>query len=65
MSKKQINEGIIDNFIDGLFNSYKRGLDKQFVKKSAQRNPELYKKIDKVNSDLDDLVKYLQKIQKK
>ena len=65
MSKKQINEGIIDKFIDGLFNSYKRGLDKQFAKKSAKQDPELAKRIDNVNKDLDDLVKYLQKIQKK
>ena len=65
MSKKQINEGIIDKFIDGLFNSYKRGLDKQFAQKAAKQNPELARKIDNFNKDMDDLVKHLKKIQKK
>jgi len=64
MSKQKINEGIINKFIDGLFNSYKKGLDKQFAKKSAKRNPQLAKKIDKVNNDLDDLVKYLKSLEK-
>lgn len=65
MSKKQINEGIIDKFIDSLFNSYKRGLDKQFAKTAAQKNPELAKKINNFNRDMDDLVNHLKKIQKK
>jgi hypothetical protein len=64
MSKQKLNEGVINKFIDGLFNSYKKGLDKQFARTSAKRNPKLAKKIDKVNNDLDDLVKYLKSLEK-
>jgi hypothetical protein len=47
MSKQKLNEGVINKFIDGLFNSYKKGLDKQFARTSAKRNPKLAKKLIK------------------
>lgn len=59
MKKKSINEGIISKFIDSFFDSYKRGLDKQFIQKSKERNPELAKTLEKVSRDLDDLNKML------
>jgi hypothetical protein len=59
MSKKPINEGIVSRFIDSFFDSYKRGVDKQFIQKSKERNPELAKTLEKVSKDLSDLERML------
>jgi hypothetical protein len=55
MSKKPINEGIVSRFIDAFFDSYKRGIDKQFIQKSKERNPELAKTLEKIAKDFDEL----------
>lgn len=65
MSKEKLNEGMVSRFIDGFFDSYKKGLQRQFIKKSAQRNPELGKALVNVNKELDDLEKKIQKLLKK
>jgi flagellar motor switch protein FliG len=65
MSKQKLDENIINKFIDGVFNSYKKGIEKRFIDKAEKRNPELAKKIDKVVNDLDDLEKYLKRIRYK
>jgi hypothetical protein len=59
MAKKPINEGIVSRFIDAFFDSYKRGVDKQFIQKSREQNPELAKTLEKVSKDLGDLHKML------
>ena len=59
MAKKHINEGIVSRFIDAFFDSYKRGVDKQFIQKSRERNPELAKTLEKVSKDLSDLHRML------
>lgn len=59
MAKKPINEGIVSRFIDAFFDSYKRGVDKQFIQKSKERNPELAKTLEKVSNDLSDLQRML------
>lgn len=64
MSKEKINEGIVTRFIDGFFDSYKKGLQNQFIKKSAQRNPELGKALMDVDKDLAALEKKLEKLLK-
>ena len=64
MSKEKLNEGIVSRFIDGFFDSYKKGLQRQFIKKSAQRNPELGKALANVDKDLAALEKKLEKILK-
>jgi len=64
MSKEKLNEGIINRFIDGFFDSYKKGLQKQFIDKSAKRNPELGKALKDVDKDLAALEKKLEKILK-
>ena len=57
MSKKPLKEGVFDRFVDAFFDSYKKGLDKQFIEKSKQRNPELAKKLAAVTKSLDDIAK--------
>lgn len=55
MSKKPLNEGIFSRFVDAFFDSYKKGLQKQFIEKSKQRNPELAKKLSDLTKTLDDI----------
>lgn len=62
MPKKKINEGIINRFIDGFFDSYKKGLQKQFINKSAEKNPEVANALKDVEKDLVALRKKLEKI---
>jgi hypothetical protein len=57
MTKKPINEGIVSRFIDAFFDSYQKGLDKQFIEKSRERNPEIAKSLEKVSKNLDDLTR--------
>lgn len=45
-NKKLIKEGLIDRFIDSFFDAYKRGIDKQFVNKTKERDPELAKSLE-------------------
>jgi hypothetical protein len=52
-SKPVIKEGLIDRFIDSFFDSYKKGIDKQFVNKTREKNPELAKSLDNVIANLD------------
>jgi hypothetical protein len=59
MKKNNLNEGIVSRFIDAFFDSYKRGVDKQFIQKSREQNPELAKTLEKVSKDLGDLHKML------
>ena len=61
MSKKPINEGIVSRFIDAFFDSYKRGVDKQFIQKSKERNPEIARALDQIINDLDSLDRILKK----
>ncbi len=59
MAKKPINEGIVSRFINAFFDSYQKGLDKQFINKSRERNPEIAKSLEKVSKELSDLHKLL------
>jgi hypothetical protein len=43
------------SFSDAFFDSYKRGIDKQFIQKSKERNPELAKTLEKIAKDFDEL----------
>lgn len=61
---KKLNEGILNKFVDAFFDSYKKGLDKHFIDKSAEKYPEVSKKLSNITNDLDDLVKYLDKYKK-
>lgn len=63
--KQPIKEGILNKFVDSFMDSYKRGLDKYFIEKSAERNPELAKALQNTSDTLDDLQKILDKINKK
>ena len=60
----KLNEGILNKFVDAFFDSYKKGLDQTFINKSAEKYPEVSKKLDNITNDLDDLVKYLDKYKK-
>lgn len=61
MSKKQLKEGIIDNFVNKFLDSYKKGVSNHFLNQSKKQNPELHKRMDKINKDLEDLKKFLEK----
>jgi hypothetical protein len=63
--KKPIKEGILNKFVDSFIDSYKRGLDKYFIEKSAERNPELAKALRDTSDSLADLQKVLDRINKK
>jgi hypothetical protein len=57
MTKKPIREGIVSRLLDAFFDSYQKGLDKQFIQKSKERNPELAKTLEKIAKDFDELEK--------
>lgn len=59
MSKKQLDENIINKFIGAFFDSYKSGLEKSFYDKAKKRDPELGRKVAQIDKSLDDLRKYL------
>jgi hypothetical protein len=61
---KKLNEGIVDEFIDSFFDSYKKGLDQQFINKTKERSPQLAKGLQDATEQMDDIVKYLQKLDK-
>ena len=61
---KTLNEGIVGKFIDSFFDSYKKGVEDHFIEKSRQRSPELAKGLENAASQMDDIVKYLQKLDK-
>lgn len=61
---KKLNEGILNKFVDAFFDSYKKGLDQHFINKSAEKYPEVSKKLTNISTDLDDLVKHLEKYAK-
>jgi hypothetical protein len=59
VEKKQISEGIISKFIEKFFDSYKRGLEKQFIAASRQRDPELGDNLDKADQHIQDAIDIL------
>lgn len=60
-SKKLIKEDIFDRFIDSVFDAYKRGIQKQFVSKTAEKYPELSKNLDSIYKNLTSLQNQLAK----
>jgi phosphate uptake regulator len=65
MSNQRLNEGILNRFIDAFFDSYQRGLEKSFHDKVKKRDPELAKRVEKLDKELDELRQYLQTLEKK
>lgn len=63
-TKKLVKEGLLDRFIDSFFDAYKRGIDKQFVNKTRERDPELAKSLDNVVSELDKAIESIKKKRK-
>lgn len=61
---KKLNEGIVDKFIDSFFDSYKKGLDQQFINKTKERNPEVAKSLDNVSKMLDNVFNQVEKASK-
>lgn len=61
---KKLKEGIVDKFIDSFFDSYKKGLDQQFINKTKERNPEVAKSLDNVSKMLDDVFNQVEKASK-
>jgi hypothetical protein len=51
--KQILREGLIDRFIDSFFDSYKKGIHKQFTNKTRERYPELAKSLEDVVKELD------------
>lgn len=57
MSKKIINETIIDKFVDTVIDSIRKKTVDRLLKKT--KDPELEKIIQKANKDYDELYSYL------
>lgn len=62
--RKKLNEGLVDKFIDSFFDSYKKGLDKQFINKTKERNPKVAKSLDNVSKMLDDVFNQIENANK-
>lgn len=58
---KSINEGLVEKFITSFFDSYKRGIEKRFIQKSRERNPELANELQKITNSLENVDKLLKK----
>jgi len=58
MSKKNINEGIIDKAISSIFGAIGKGLRKQVLKDLAKKDPKIAKSI----KDLEDARKNLKSV---
>jgi len=59
MSKKNINEGIIDNAISSIFGAIGKGLRKQVLKDLAKKDPKIAKSIKDLEKAKKDLKKSL------
>lgn len=57
-----LKEGIFDRFVDSLVDSYKRGIENQFIEKSRKANPELAEKTQQVIDILDDVEQILKRM---
>ncbi len=57
MAKNLVTEGVIDKFVDKIFNALKSKKTDQIAKK--MRDPELEKRVKKFQEDHDELVNYL------
>jgi len=57
--KKPLIENIITDFIDKFFESYKKGITKQFIAASRKRDPELGDNLDKADQHIQDAIDIL------
>ena len=64
MSKKNINEGIIDKAISSIFGAIGKGLRKQVLKDLAKKDPKIAKSIKDLENAKKDLKKSLGKVYK-
>lgn len=60
-NKQIVKEGLIDRFIDSFFDSYKKGIHKQFTNKTRERYPELAKSLEDVVKELDKSMEIIRK----
>ena len=58
---KEVNEGIVDNFISALFTRVGKGLESRTIYKLKKKDPELAKKMQKIQDARKDLEKELSK----
>ena len=54
---KEVNEGIVDNFISALFTRVGKGLESRTISKLKKKDPELAKKMQKIQDARKDLEK--------
>ena len=59
MPKYIIKEGILDNFINSIFNAILQGRVERFKQKVDEIDPELASKIDNIRKETDELVDYM------
>ena len=55
MKRKLITENLFNKLVDSFFDSYKRGLEDQFLNSIKRRDPELARQFKKANDILDDI----------
>jgi proline dehydrogenase len=66
MSKKSINESVIKKFVSHLTNVLNNRVEaKKLVKSIAKKDKELAKLTLKVSNDMEDLIDYLERMDKK
>ena len=58
---KEVNEGIVDNFISALFTRVGKGLESRTISKLKKKDPELAKKMQKIQDARKDLEKLMRK----
>lgn len=59
---KVLNENLINKFIDSFIDAYKKGVQKQFIEKSAERSPILAKGLEQAAKQMDDITRYLKQL---
>ena len=58
MSKKNVNEGIIEKFVDKIFDKIKKGGLKQ-IEKQIFKDKELKKKVNNFNNSYEQVMKHM------
>lgn len=59
---KPLNENLINRFIDSFIDAYKKGVQKQFIEKSAERSPILAQGLEQAAAKMDDIIAHLKKL---
>ena len=59
---KVLNENLINRFIDSFIDSYKKGVQKQFIEKSKAKSPILAQGLEQAAKQMDDIIAQLKRL---